>query len=303
MITREQWIKYADGYLPEQTVADCRKYGDSHYKQMSDYIEIQKDEWRTRPEYQGLSDGAYHTELSRIVTEMTQFLDDLAPTIPIDPKQMKLKEVDILDGNDYGSKWGLTDLYEEVEAKLLEAIKDSMATKVPFKTYWGARKEIYYTTLTFYGPTAVVKARSEMDSMGDLVDTIVSELAQAKNVTCDYAYSGLMSFFPELSDEDVNNVVDALVENLTDPYMYETDEDNCPYGEFELEIELTDNPEQNLELIKVALEQAENEAVKQGETTYNNIKESVAGTLEWLQENPKSLQAWARTGLAEYVED
>jgi hypothetical protein len=89
-----------------------------------------------------------------------------------------MKEISI-DRGDYSSKYGLTDLYPESEAKLREAL----ASGEDFTTGWtGCRKEARYVRYTREGDHITIEVSSEMDDLWESADLIYDALCTACHV-------------------------------------------------------------------------------------------------------------------------
>lgn len=83
-----------------------------------------------------------------------------------------MKKVNIADG-EYASKWGLTDFYEDSEARL----RDLIASGDEFETEWfGCKKEIRYARYKRYDDNFVIEVECHMDDLWESDDLIYDAL-------------------------------------------------------------------------------------------------------------------------------
>ena len=84
----------------------------------------------------------------------------------------KIKTIEITDG-DYAAHWGLTDLYEDSKARLIEALNYDGE----FTTGWfGCKKEIEYAKVERLGGKLIVNVACHMDDLFDSDDLIYDAL-------------------------------------------------------------------------------------------------------------------------------
>lgn len=104
---------------------------------------------------------------------------------------------------DYGSSWGITDLYEEHEKKL----RETLSTGQDFIASWGAKKEIYYASVIRKGSQIGVSFRSSIDEIEDLTDTLIWEVVGG-NAVCDSGFDWVCKRYG-LNPEDEGDSVKA----------------------------------------------------------------------------------------------
>jgi hypothetical protein len=75
----------------------------------------------------------------------------------------------IIDGHSYGSTWGITCFYEDVETKFRAVFESGE----DFYAAWGAKKEIVYAEVERGKDELWVVVRTSIDELPELVDTAV----------------------------------------------------------------------------------------------------------------------------------
>ena len=111
-----------------------------------------------------------------------------------------MKGIDINHG-EYSSKYGLTDLYPESEAKLREAL----ASGEDFTTDWtGCRKEIRYVKYTREGEHITIEVSAHMDDLWEADDLIYDALWTACRVE------------EELPDDLIDSIREGLCGEIDD---------------------------------------------------------------------------------------
>lgn len=141
------------------------------------------------------------------------------------PRGAEPKPIDVFSGlsGRYAARWGASDLYEEYEPRL----RDAVATGKPFDTRWyGAKKEIVWARVSrkrTHGPI-LVEASQCMDDSRDLVDTAFWDAAGG-NAYCDSGADALEKH--GLSEDEWIAAVDDIIEQTglaEDPYTDDPDE-------------------------------------------------------------------------------
>ena len=105
----------------------------------------------------------------------------------------------------YASKWGATDFYPEVESKLREVIESGE----DFETeLLDCKKEIESVKYTRAGNEFKIEVNASMDGLYDEYDLIYDALWKIGKP--DY----------ELTDNDIDNIIDAAINSLIDDHTY-----------------------------------------------------------------------------------
>lgn len=130
-----------------------------------------------------------------------------------------------INSGTYAAKWGVTDLYEDEDKLLREAI----ASGEPFTTGWyGAKKEIEYALIVreVAGGPIRVEGRSIMDDGPDLVDTALWRAAGGN----DFCVSGwdALDKHGVVDDDAKYQLIDDICEAC------DLGENNLAEGEVEL---------------------------------------------------------------------
>lgn len=160
-----------------------------------------------------------------------------------------MKEISI-DRGDYSSKYGLTDLYPESEAKLREAL----ASGEDFTTGWtGCRKEARYVRYTREGDHITIEVSAEMDDLWESADLIYDALCTACHVE------------EKLSEDIIDSIREAALGVIDD----------------HTEVSVVLPASATFEEIMDATAKAENEAEQNNQKMYDRLCEIVKDC--WLQ--------------------
>lgn len=165
-----------------------------------------------------------------------------------------MKEIDISHGV-YAAKWGLSDFYEDSEAKLREAL----ASGEDFTTEWGCKKEIRYATLTKEGDTISLLVSCHMDDLYEEDDLIYDAL-----------WARLRS-----EEELPEEIIDSIREVAADEWMHD-------YAEASAELPAS----ATFEEICAKLEELETDAEKENDETFNHLCDMVEAMYKWWKETP-----------------
>lgn len=165
-----------------------------------------------------------------------------------------MKEIDIAYG-EYAAKWGISDFYEDSEAKLREAL----ASGEDFTTEWGCKKEIRYATLTKEGDTISLLVSCHMDDLYESDDLIYDALWDRLRTE------------EELPEE----LIDSIREIAADDWMHD-------YAEASAELPAS----ASFEKICDKLDELTDEAEKENDDTFKHLCDMVEDTYKWMKETP-----------------
>ena len=112
----------------------------------------------------------------------------------------------------YGSHWGITDLYEQHEARLRQSIESGDN----FEARWGSKKEIITAKLSVQGNIASITVTVEQDSTPHLIDTAIwdvygkNEFAPSGIAAVRKRHSSFTNWQIEMLWEEIENISNDL---------------------------------------------------------------------------------------------
>ena len=165
-----------------------------------------------------------------------------------------MKNIDIACG-EYAAKWGISDFYEDSEAKLREAL----ASGEDFTTEWGCKKEIRYAALTREGDKILLQVDCHMDDLYESDDLIYDALWERL----------------KLEEELPEEIIDSILEVASDEWMQD-------YAEASAELPAS----ATFEEICAKLDELTDEAEKENDDTFKHLCDMVEDAYKWMKETP-----------------